>query len=144
MATITQLRRAPSAVAIAKDELEDLLFHPALTLGVPVAACRESCLMLELGYSLSAPLLAYIDWTLQSEILCMRSLQTNSSIPIVRQNMDMPAILGGIFYNSIAQNQSYAVSGMQSDPGGVCTITIMLLVIYHSTVSTTACRGCLR
>ena len=38
--------------------------------------------------------------------------QANSSIPIVRQNLDMPAKLGAIFYNSIAQNQSYAVAGM--------------------------------
>ncbi len=40
------------------------------------------------------------------------ALQTNSSTPIVRQNMDTPAKLGAILYNSIAQNQSYGVAGM--------------------------------
>lgn len=51
--------------------------------------------------------------TASSEVHCAR-LQANSSIPIVRQNMDTPATLGAIFYNSIAQNQSYGVAGMSS------------------------------
>ncbi|CAK0783597.1 hypothetical protein CVIRNUC_006796 [Coccomyxa viridis] len=38
------------------------------------------------------------------------SALTNASIPTVRQNMDTPAKLGAILYNSIAQNQSYGVS----------------------------------
>ena len=42
----------------------------------------------------------------------MCNAQTNSSIPIVRHNMDVPAKLGAIFYKSIAQNQSFAVAGM--------------------------------
>ena len=40
----------------------------------------------------------------------------------MRQNMDMPAKLGAILYNSIAQNQSYGVSGTPSDPGAACTL----------------------
>ena len=50
------------------------------------------------------------------------ALQTNSSTPIVRQNMDTPAKLGAIFYNSIAQNQSYGVAGM-SYLGAACSWT---------------------
>ena len=38
-------------------------------------------------------------------------MQTNSSIPLLQQNRQMPADLGTIFYNSIANNQSTAVAG---------------------------------
>ena len=38
-------------------------------------------------------------------------VQTNSSIPLLQQNRQMPADLGTIFYNSITNNQSTAVAG---------------------------------
>ena len=38
-------------------------------------------------------------------------LQANTTIPIVQQNMDTPSKLGAIFYNSMRQNQSFAVAG---------------------------------
>lgn len=65
-------------------------------------------------------------------------LQANSSIPVVQQNMDTPAKMGAIFYNSIRQNQSYAVAGelaakvhlrLTSLKGHALTFMIRLLII---------------
>ena len=38
-------------------------------------------------------------------------LQANTTISVVQQNMDKPSKLGAIFYNSMRQNQSFAVAG---------------------------------
>ena len=59
------------------------------------------------------------------------NLQANSSIPILRQNIDMPVKLGSIFFTSIAQNQSYAVAGMPSNPDAPFTASATLLFTYQ-------------